>query len=443
VAKTTTTTANKPLPMPQSGVFTRTEASNPSGLLNSIDASFQMRLQELEKNQEIEEEELEEFELLEQAAANASFSSNSSVVVKVLAKARGNLHDSKHVSKEQSVTNNRGAGGILSPVDRGYSSGDGRVRSSANQPGLYSHMNQLHDNVSDDEDSDGTLQEMSLDSALELEESDKEKHEQAKNPQEKALAPFHLEQPTASLEIEDDFNDEEAWGEIKKQAGTNSKSINDADDDFDDDDDDDSDVTISDIFPLVTSTPPIHLKGGKTQRQEQAVNNEADGLAASTPPTSALVTKLFPQLKPKQKPAQVAPKQQTSEVPQSRPGEEKIEASSEAVQSIAVRQKLKELETEIDKFRSENAALAKMRAEREEGLKKLQTEIAAFEKQKTEELERLEQFREEELRKLRRERRVFEKYQKAARTMPDKRERDEIEALRVQVNITVIETEIG
>ena len=34
-------------------------------------------------------------------------------------------------------------------------------------------------------------------------------------------------------------------------------------------------------------------------------------------------------------------------------------------------------------------------------MKKLQTEIAAFEKQKTEELERLEQFREEELRKLR------------------------------------------
>ena len=36
-----------------------------------------------------------------------------------------------------------------------------------------------------------------------------------------------------------------------------------------------------------------------------------------------------------------------------------------------------------------------------QGLKKLQSEIAAFEKQKTEELERLEQFREEELRKLR------------------------------------------
>ena len=33
-----------------------------------------------------------------------------------------------------------------------------------------------------------------------------------------------------------------------------------------------------------------------------------------------------------------------------------------------------------------------------------------------------------------RERRVFEKYQKAARTMPDKKERDEIEGLRAQVN---------
>ena len=36
-----------------------------------------------------------------------------------------------------------------------------------------------------------------------------------------------------------------------------------------------------------------------------------------------------------------------------------------------------------------------------QGLRKLQTEISVFEKQKTEELERLEQFREEELRKLR------------------------------------------
>ena len=33
-----------------------------------------------------------------------------------------------------------------------------------------------------------------------------------------------------------------------------------------------------------------------------------------------------------------------------------------------------------------------------------------------------------------RERRVFEKYQKAARSVPDKKEREEIESLRGQVN---------
>jgi len=51
----------------------------------------------------LEEEELEEFELLEQAAANASFSSNSSVVVKVLAKARGSVQGSRKVISGQSA----------------------------------------------------------------------------------------------------------------------------------------------------------------------------------------------------------------------------------------------------------------------------------------------------------------------------------------------------
>lgn len=51
---------------------------------------------------------------------------------------------------------------------------------------------------------------------------------------------------------------------------------------------------------------------------------------------------------------------------QTKPAEENKEEASDAVQSIAVRQKLKELESEIDKFRTENAVLAKMRTEREE-----------------------------------------------------------------------------
>lgn len=118
------------------------------------------------------------------------------------------------------------------------------------------------------------------------------------------IAPLYNDPGSASIVIEDDFNDEEAWGEIKRQAGGNAELLKNANrDDYDDDDDEeDSDVTISDIFPLVTSTPPTHLKGGRAQiTTEQAAVSGADGIIASTPPTSALVTKLFPQLKPKQK----------------------------------------------------------------------------------------------------------------------------------------------
>ena len=42
---------------------------------------------------QLEEEELEEFEMLEEAAANSSMSSNCSVVVRMLAKAKGIRQD--------------------------------------------------------------------------------------------------------------------------------------------------------------------------------------------------------------------------------------------------------------------------------------------------------------------------------------------------------------
>ena len=123
------------------------------------------------------------------------------------------------------------------------------------------------------------------------------------------LAPAYLNPP--STESDNEFNDEDTWAAIKKQAGTDFENAekggevdSDDDDDDDDDDEDDSDVTISDIFPLVTSTPPVALKRGQPPKSQVADAIEDERmLAASTPPTSTLVTKLFPQLKPKQKAA--------------------------------------------------------------------------------------------------------------------------------------------
>lgn len=56
-------------------------------------------------------------------------------------------------------------------------------------------------------------------------------------------------------------------------------------------------------------------------------------------------------------------KQATSDVLKAQGQEEE---PVDTVQSAAVREKLKELEAEIEKFRTENAALAKIRKEREE-----------------------------------------------------------------------------
>lgn len=65
-------------------------------------------------------------------------------------------------------------------------------------------------------------------------------------------------------------------------------------------------------------------------------------------------------------PQQPASKQAASDVPNAQSVKEKKEEPVDTIQSMAVREKLKELETEIDKFRAENVALAKMRSEREE-----------------------------------------------------------------------------
>lgn len=77
----------------------------------------------------------------------------------------------------------------------------------------------------------------------------------------------------------DEFDDEEAWNDIKTQQESTES-----------DDSDDSDVTIGDPFSL-TVLPNV--------QQHQVVNQL--NITASTPPPSALMSKLFPKLIEKKK----------------------------------------------------------------------------------------------------------------------------------------------
>ncbi|KAF7251077.1 Centromere protein J [Varanus komodoensis] len=155
-------------------------------------------------------------------------------------------------------------------------------------------------------------------------------------------------------------------------------------------------------------------KGDATPKQSVTDTEEA------TPPVADLMLKFFPSLRPKEK--SDAPQRQ-----EAKPSRAQEELGGDTVRSQLLREKLVELETEIERFRAENASLIKLREERENALESLRKEIADFEKQKTKELVQIEEFKKEETRKLQKERRVFEKYAQAARAIPDKKERDEIQ----------------
>ncbi|KAL3857926.1 hypothetical protein ACJMK2_012551 [Sinanodonta woodiana] len=161
---------------------------------------------------------------------------------------------------------------------------------------------------------------------------------------------------------------------------------------------------------------------GRTEEKQKVSSLAAPD---NTPPTSKLVERLFPKLKSQQE-------------KQLQKDQQKLQLASQAgvgdgVQSKLFRDKLVELEKEIERFREENANLEKLRKEREEGLTKLKKEITDFEKEKSEELQRLQEFKAEEMRKLKHERKLFDQYQKQVRSMPDKKEREEIEMLKTQL----------
>ncbi|XP_054830044.1 centromere protein J [Eublepharis macularius] len=162
------------------------------------------------------------------------------------------------------------------------------------------------------------------------------------------------------------------------------------------------------------------VKKGEVLAKQSITNSEV-----TAPPTTDLMLKLFPSLRLKQK-------GDAYEKPDSKPNMGQGEPTDTA-RSQLLREKLVELETEIERFRMENASLAKLREEQENSLKNLRKEVANFEQQKAKELTEIEEMKKEETRKLQKERKVFEKYALAARAIPDKKEREEIQALKQQV----------
>ncbi|XP_005406347.1 PREDICTED: centromere protein J isoform X2 [Chinchilla lanigera] len=489
-------TQGKGRPPLSAGPVSSMASKNPTSeagkeLGSSLDISLQKKLEKWEQEKERENLELDEFLFLEKAADEISFSSNSSFVLKILERdqqvCRGHRMSSTPVKAVQQKThpedlrtesncsedpgpspaceNHRECKVTAIPLGSA-SLPDGLKELSCKISGktfqASSSEGQMPWNVSDDEsvtnsdgsaDSDDQLdvtikpatedreggfsdredspqicdgkgpfrdtriqEDKRRDVDLDLSDKDYSSDESVVTESMKTEAPEPSGRPLLLSVSQIDFDDERSWTDLDENSCKRDVNLRGA------------------AFYRMPQTgyPDSEVSGlDRTIKRKVAPGKKGEGLSkasrsTSPPPTSDLMMKFFPSLKPKPELGSHLGSEPKLHVSQD-------QLSGDSARSQALREKVVELETEIEKFKAENASLAKLRMERESAMEKLRKETADFEQQKAKELARIEELKKEEMRKLQKERKVFEKYTTAVRTFPDKKEREEIQALKQQI----------
>ncbi|XP_060050727.1 centromere protein J isoform X2 [Erinaceus europaeus] len=484
---------DKPLPVATgSGVASKSRISQTvKESESSLDLSLQKKLENWEREKEKENLELDEFLFLEQAADEISFSSNSSFVLKILERdqqiCKGHRLSSTPVktvpqeNKTSDRTNQCNQNADRDSAECGSKSdckvtpiqldsvplSDGlreqSPRVSRKEPQMSTCENQTGWSASDDE---GVMNsDSSTDSEEQLNVTIKpaEDKERAFNGREDSPQTSDAKAPVRDnggtqegkrkdvdldLSDKDYSSDESIITESLKnkisQSSRTSLSVSTNNIDFDDErtwtdleeSSFKSDVILGNeaIYGTLQTTHPKKSElcvPDKTIKRKVAPVKKGEDLSrfsrsTSPPPPSELMMKYFPSLKPK-------PRSDSHLGNESKLNTSEDQPPGDSARSQVLREKVIELETEIEKFKFENTALAKLRTEQENCMEKLRKEIADFEQQKAKELTRIEEFKREEMRKLQKERKVFEKYTAIARAFPDKKERGEIQSLKQQI----------
>uniref|UniRef100_A0A670HYC9 Centrosomal P4.1-associated protein n=1 Tax=Podarcis muralis TaxID=64176 RepID=A0A670HYC9_PODMU len=448
----------------------------------SFELSFQKKLENWDTEKEKEEIELDEFLFLEQAADEISFASNSSLIVRILDQGQqistGRRLSSTPVKSRQqqqqinvqdatAVENRNGDACLSQPANN--EKDRGMITESQASEMLKDHQNKIDSKMLQafptefqgfretewDEDKSGESSDVTLGSEEEFETTIKpaeraKKFDLSRRGDSPEFSEYKegtngdaslglLEKKVGSIQCSKinkgsefqtvccangnqvDFDDETSWTDFDENGSRCTQVPND-------------DLVIKGpLSPDCSATNEAFFTDKRIKRKI-AVAKKGDVLPrqsvadseAIAPPTTDLMLKLFPSLRPKQK----VEAQQRHDA---KPNMSQEESGGDTARSQLLREKLVELEVEIERFREENASLTKLREEREKDLETFRKEVADFEQQKTKELARIEEFKKEETRKLQKERKVFEKYAQAARAIPDKKERDEIQALKQQM----------
>ncbi|XP_036893031.1 centromere protein J isoform X2 [Sturnira hondurensis] len=468
-----------------------TEGLRESG--SSLDISVQKKLENWEQEKEKENLELDEFLLLEQAADEISFSSNSSFVLKILerdqqvckghrlsstpvktvqkqkmmtlglcnqsvSQCNQNEHPdhNKHESEGECEVAPKQLNSLSSPDGLGALSGKVsekafQMNTSENQMRLKASGSVMNsDSSTDSEEQLGVIKSSTEGSKRGL--SSREDSPQVcdgKGPLRNAGTQEESERRDVDLDLSDKdcSSDESVVTESLKNKGSESlrrpSFLSISKIDFDDErtwtdlEENSFKCDITHGNEAIYGTPQTYPNVSdtcildKTIKRKVAPAKKEDlsqsSRGTSPPPPSDLMMKFFPSLKPKPKSKSDShlgnePKLNIQDQP-----------AGDSARSQVLREKVIELEMEIEKFKAENTSLAKLHIERESALEKLRKDIADFEQQKAKELVRIKEFKKEEMRKLQNKRKVFEMYTTAARTFPDKKEREEIQALKQQI----------
>ncbi|XP_030893783.1 centromere protein J isoform X3 [Leptonychotes weddellii] len=452
---------------------------------SSLDISLQKKLETWEREKEKENLELDEFLFLERAADEISFSSNSSFVLKILERdqqiCKGHRLSSTPVKAVQPEmvtldpviqSNHSEAPDCTEPEHEGECEVTPNQPDSVSSPEGYREQlckvsrkafpmstseNQTRWNVSDEEgvtDSDSsTDSEEQLDVTIKPSTEDKERGFSSREDSPQVCdgkGPFTdtgTQEEDKRRDVDLDLSDKDYSSDesviiesLKNKVSESSRrpsSVSMSKIDFDDertwtDLEENSfkhDAVLGNeaFYGTPQTAYPkseICVLDKTIKRKVAPVKKGEDlskpGRSTSPPPTSDLMMKFFPALKLKPK-----PDSHLENEPKLNPSQD--QPLGDSARSQVLREKVIELETEIEKFKAENTSLTKLRIERKNALEKLRKEITDFEQQKAKELARIEEFKKEEMRKLQKERKVFEKYTAVARTFPDKKEREEIQ----------------
>ncbi|XP_038674627.1 centromere protein J isoform X2 [Scyliorhinus canicula] len=464
----------------------------------TLEISFRKHLEKWSKEKEKENVELNEFEFLEQAAEELSFSSNSSFVLKMvqhdLQINKGRRLSSTPIKSDQQVAQNSSV-----PMNHGNTDFEGKENVDLNSRDILEHRITIEENfknafaspvrdkvafknvecdpledeyTSYDSTSDSEIDD--LDSTLTNEKTMKKQpvicsSDKEDNPKSKcrkqptdglskdrnidtdldlsssSLSDVDIEMPTVienkkfSLSQKPDsslfnsryknssplhqekveFDDDQTWADLEEDGPINTA-------------DNSTEPVYTSVLDAEDSSSRKAIEDKVMRRKVasakkgEAVDVNIMNKSTDSPPISDLIARLFPSLKPK------------AELGSDQGLEQKFKAVNDkplgaGIQSKLLRDKLVELESEIDQFRAENATLAKLRNDREKTLMDLRKEMTDFEHKKTEELAQFEEYKKEELKRLQKERMVFEKHAAAARAIPDKKEREEIQVLKQQI----------